>query len=137
MKSHARQPIRQYEFPFTEHTFNLFAETAEDGERISREHEAAAENRALAEAAQTPLFPPHVAHLRRTSPYRLRAGDLIQYEGQECPVIHVSDCAAVVAMEQAPREFSTIFGKRVCIQPKPRLVRISSNSLVPILNRAA
>jgi hypothetical protein len=75
--------------------------------------------------------------LRIASPYRLREGDIIRYEDQTCPVLRVTDCAAVVAMERPAREFTTIFGKQVRIQPKPRLVRISSNSTVPILNRKA
>jgi hypothetical protein len=73
--------------------------------------------------------------LQFASPYRLRAGDIIRLDGKPCPVIRVSDCAAVVEVERPAREFQTIFGKAVRIQPKPKLVRISSNSLVPILNR--
>ena len=65
----------------------------------------------------------------------LREGDLIEYAGQKCSVIRVSDCAAVVAVTKQPREFVTLFGVRVRIQPKPALVRISSESEVPILNR--
>jgi hypothetical protein len=34
-----------------------------------------------------------------------------------------------------PREFTTLFGVRVRIQPKPGLVRISPQSEVSILNR--
>jgi hypothetical protein len=34
-----------------------------------------------------------------------------------------------------PREFTTLFGVRVRIQPKPGLVCISPQSDVPILNR--
>jgi hypothetical protein len=34
-----------------------------------------------------------------------------------------------------PREFTTLFGVRVRIQPRPALVRISPQSDVPILNR--
>lgn len=67
--------------------------------------------------------------------YRLRPGDLIDYSGQHCRVIRVSDCAAVIAITRPPREFTTLFGVRVRIQPKPALVRISSNSEIPILNR--
>ena len=70
-----------------------------------------------------------------THPYRLRAGDLIQYEGQRCPVIRVSECAAVIAVTRPPRDFTTLFGMRVRIQPKPALVRISPNSETQILNR--
>ena len=67
--------------------------------------------------------------------FRLRPGDLIRLDGQPCPVVRVTDCAAVVAVAQPAREFVTRFGKRVRLQPKPALVRISPNSAIPILNR--
>ena len=67
--------------------------------------------------------------------FRLRAGDLIAYAGQSCRVLRVTDSSAVVAIARPPREFTTLFGKRVQIQPKPTLVRISPESEVPILNR--
>ena len=67
--------------------------------------------------------------------YRLRPGDTIHYAGQPCQVLRVTDCSAVVAIARPPREFTTIFGQRVHIQPKPALVRISPDSEVPILNR--
>ena len=70
-----------------------------------------------------------------TNSFRLRAGDLIRYEGQPCRVLRVNDCAAVVAITKAAREFTTLFGVRVRIQPKPGLVRISANSETEILNR--
>ena len=65
----------------------------------------------------------------------LRAGDLIEYAGQHCRVLRVSDCAAVVVVARPARDFVTLFGVRVRIQPKPSLVRISCESEVPILNR--
>jgi hypothetical protein len=68
-------------------------------------------------------------------PFRLRAGDVIQLDGQPCRVIRVTDCSAVVAVTKPPREFTTLCGVRVRIQPKPGLVRISPDSEVPILNR--
>ena len=68
-------------------------------------------------------------------PFRLRAGDVIRLVGQPCRVLRVSDCSAVVAVTKQPREFTTLFGVRVRIQPKPALVRISPQSDVPILNR--
>ena len=71
-----------------------------------------------------------------TTTFRLRAGDLIRYEGKPCRVLRVSDCAAVVAVTKAAREFTTLFGVRVRIQPKPGLVRISPNSETEILNRS-
>jgi hypothetical protein len=67
--------------------------------------------------------------------FRLRAGDLIQFAGQSCRVVRVTDSSAVVAVTRPPREFTTLFGVAVRIQPKPSLVRISPNSEVPILNR--
>ena len=67
--------------------------------------------------------------------FRLRAGDLIQYEGQPCRVLRVSDSSAVVALTRPAREFQTVFGVRVRIQPKPAVVYISPNSEIPILNR--
>ena len=67
--------------------------------------------------------------------FRLRAGDLIAYAGQSCRVLRVTDSSAVVAITKPPREFVTLFGVRVRIQPKPALVRISPNSEIPILNR--
>ena len=70
-----------------------------------------------------------------THPFRLRAGDLVQLDGQPCPVVRVNDCAAVVAVTRPAREFITLLGKRVRFQPKPALVRISPNSEIPILNR--
>ena len=69
------------------------------------------------------------------NPFRLRGGDVVRYGGQHCPVICVSDCAAVIAMTKPPREFTTLFGVSVRIQPKPALVRISPQSEIPIINR--
>ena len=67
--------------------------------------------------------------------FRLRAGDVIQFHGQPCPVLRVSECCAVVAVAKPRREFTTLFGKRVSLQPKPALVRISPDAELPILNR--
>jgi len=70
-----------------------------------------------------------------TELFRLRAGDLIRYEGKPCRVLRVTESSAVVAVTKPAREFTTLFGVRVRIQPKPALVRISPESEVPILNR--
>ena len=67
--------------------------------------------------------------------FYLRAGDLIEYAGQRCRVIRVSDCAAVVAVTRPPRQFTTLAGKTVRLQPAPKLERISPDSPLPILNR--
>jgi hypothetical protein len=67
--------------------------------------------------------------------YTLRAGDMVEYAGQPCRVIRVSDSAAVVAVIRKPRRFVTRFDKVVSLQPSPKLERISPNSEIPILNR--
>ena len=66
--------------------------------------------------------------------FRLRAGDVIRFEGQPCRVVRVNDCASVVAVAKQPREFTTLFGVGVRIQPKAALVRISPDSEIEILN---
>ena len=66
---------------------------------------------------------------------RLRPGDVILFASQPCRVVRVSDCAAVLAVTRPVREFVTLFCRRVRLQPKPALVRISPNSECPILNR--
>jgi len=133
-RSKRRLPIPQHEFGFTPDTFGLMLETTLDGERIARERAEAERARQLAEAAQSALFAP-----TKTAPeshaYRLRAGDLVRYAGQPCQIVRVNDCAAVVAVARPAREFTTLCGVRVRIQPKPALVRISPQSEIPILSR--
>ena len=68
-------------------------------------------------------------------PFRLRPGDVIELDGKPCPIVRVTESAAVVAVAQAWREFTTLAGKTVQLQPGPKLVRISPNSDCPILNR--
>ena len=128
-------PIPQYEFAFAVVAFNLFSETTLDGERIAREQEEAERARCQAEAAQGALLSARRAPLKFASPYRLRPGDVVLFENQACPVLRVGDCAAVIAVAKPPKEFTTLFGKRVRIQPKPALVRIGSNSECRILSR--
>jgi hypothetical protein len=70
-----------------------------------------------------------------TNIYTLRAGDVVEYAGQPCRVIRVTDSAAVVAVVQKPRTITPRFGKPVTIQPAPKLERISATSALPILNR--
>jgi hypothetical protein len=129
-----RLPIPQHEFGLTPDTFSLMPETTLDGERIARERAEAERARQLAEAAQPALFAPRKT-APESHPYRLRAGDLVRYVGQPCNVVRVNDCAAVVAVLKPAREFTTLCGVRVRIQPKPALVRISPQSGIPILNR--
>ena len=67
-------------------------------------------------------------------PFRLRAGDVIRFDGRLCRVIRVNECAAVITMNRPTREFKTRFDKPVRFQPPPALFRISSNAEVEILN---
>ena len=67
--------------------------------------------------------------------FTLRAGDLVEYAGQPCQVIRVSESAAVIAVVQKPRTITPRFGKPVTIQPKPKHAWISPNSEIHILNR--
>jgi hypothetical protein len=71
-----------------------------------------------------------------TNTFTLRAGDVVEYAGQPCKVIRVSDCAAVVAVIQKPRTIVPRLGKPVTIQPAPKLERISPNAEIPILSRS-
>ena len=68
-------------------------------------------------------------------PLRLRAGDVIHFNGRLCRVLRVNDCAAVVLMNRPVRELKTRFDKPVRFQPPPAMFRISPQSEVPILNR--
>lgn len=68
-------------------------------------------------------------------PFRLRAGDVIRFNGRLCRVIRVNDCAAVVIMNRSVRDIKTRFDKPVRFQPPPALFRISPQSECEILNR--
>jgi hypothetical protein len=70
-----------------------------------------------------------------TNIFTLRAGDIVEYAGQPCQVLRVSESSAVVAVVQKKRTITPRFGKPVTIQPKPKLEHISPNSEIPILNR--
>jgi hypothetical protein len=57
MKRRKRHIAPQYEFRFAPDTFNLFAESTLDGERLAREREALDRARRQAADAQPSLFP--------------------------------------------------------------------------------
>ena len=78
---------------------------------------------------------PHYFTKLMTNSYTLRAGDLVEYACQPCRVIRVSESAAVIAIRKPARTFTTLSGKRVQFQPKPRTAYISPCSEVEILNR--
>lgn len=67
--------------------------------------------------------------------FRLRAGDVIRFNGRLCRVIRVNECAAVLIMNRPVRDFKTRFDKPVRFQPPPAMFRISPQSEVTILNR--
>jgi len=70
-----------------------------------------------------------------TNIYTLRAGDVVEYCGQPCRVIRVSESSAVIMVARPARTITPRFGKPVTIQPAPKLERISPNAEIPILNR--
>lgn len=70
-----------------------------------------------------------------THPHRLRSGDVIRFDNRLCRVVRVSDCSAVVLMNQPPRQFETRFRGPVKFTPPPKMFRISPNSEGEILNR--
>lgn len=133
-------PIPQHEFGFAPQAFNLIQETTTDGERLAHEPAQSEAAKTRADQAQAGLFcpaptplPARQAALMDST--RLRAGDVIRFDGKPCPVLRVNDCAAVVAVTRPPRQFTTLAGVTVRLQPKPSLVRISPNSETEILNR--
>ena len=67
--------------------------------------------------------------------YTLRPGDVVEYAGQPCQVVRVTESAAVIAVVQKPRTITPRFGKPVTFTPSPKLERISAQSEIPILNR--
>jgi hypothetical protein len=71
----------------------------------------------------------------KTHPHRLRAGDVIRYDGKLARIVRVNDCAAVVIMSRPVRKFETRFRGPVTFQPAPALFRISPQSECQILNR--
>ena len=68
-------------------------------------------------------------------PFRLRAGDVIRLNERLARVIRVSECSAVIIMNQRVRAFKTRFDKPVRFEQPPKLFRISPHSELPILNR--
>ena len=67
--------------------------------------------------------------------FRLRVNDVIRVNGRLGRVIRVTECAAVVLINQPTREFTTRFDKHVRFRSPPVIVRIAANSETEILNR--
>ena len=76
-----------------------------------------------------------LAWWRQEHPFRLRASDVVRYNGRLGLVIRVNECVAVVLMNRPERKFITRFDKPVRFQPPPFTIRISPNSEIEILNR--
>ena len=68
-------------------------------------------------------------------PFRLRVNDLLRLDGRVARVIRVTECAAVLLVNQPVRDFKTRFDKPVRFQPPPKFVRIAANSECEILYR--
>ena len=54
--------------------------------------------------------------------YTLRVGDMVEYAGQRCRIVRVTDCAAVVAVIQKPRTITPRFTRRRRHLEKIRLI---------------
>ena len=68
-------------------------------------------------------------------PFRLRVNDLLRVDGRMARVVRVTECAAVLLVNQPVRQFKTRFDKPVRFQPPPKIVRISANAASEILYR--
>jgi hypothetical protein len=79
---------------------------------------------------------PHFHQTMSTHIFRLQPGDIIKFDGEPCRVVRVSESAAIIAVRTPARTITPRFGPPVTIQPSPKLVRISPNSEIPILNRS-
>jgi len=88
----------------------------------------------LARAART-VPTTFISHFMILNLYTLRPGDVVEYAGQPCQVVRVTESAAVIAVVQKPRTITPRFGKPVTFTPSPKLERISAQSEIPILNR--
>ena len=68
-------------------------------------------------------------------PFKLRAGDVIKFNERLCRVLRVNECSAVVILNRPVRDFKTRFDKPVRFEQSPKLIHISPQSDLPILNR--
>ena len=68
-----------------------------------------------------------------THPHRLRAGDVIRYDGKLARIVRVNDCAAIAVMNRPVRQFETRFRGTVKFQPAPARLD-KTPSYVPFSN---
>ena len=66
---------------------------------------------------------------------QIREGDTVWFDRKPCLVRRITDCSAILEVPQERRQFSTIFGDLITIQPKPKTVRICATSELPIIPR--
>jgi len=76
-----------------------------------------------------------VVSLPPDHPFRLRVNDLLRVDGMMARVIRVTECAAVLLVNQRVRDFKTRFDKPVRFQPPPKITRMSANAECEILYR--
>jgi len=67
-------------------------------------------------------------------PFRLHAGDVFHFENRLCRVLRVNESEAVVLMNRPIREFKTRFDKPVRFFQPPKIIHISPQSEVEVLN---
>ena len=68
-------------------------------------------------------------------PFRLRVNDLLRVDGRMARVVRVTECAAVLLVNQPVRQFKTRFDKPVQFQPPPKIARMCANAEIEILYR--
>ena len=68
-------------------------------------------------------------------PFRLRVNDLLRVDGRMARVVRVTECAAVLLVNQPLRQFKTRFDKPVRFQPPPKITRMCANAEIEILYR--
>ena len=71
----------------------------------------------------------------RQYPFRLRVNDLLRVDGRMARVIRVTECAAVLLVNQPVRQFKTRFDKPVRFQQSPKIIRLSADADCEILYR--
>ena len=93
----------------------------------------ACSNRNFIDPNQTELF--GLVWFPPEHPFRLRVNDLLRIDDRMARVVRVTECAAVLLVNQSVRDFKTRFDKPVRFQPPPKITRMSANAECEILYR--
>jgi hypothetical protein len=64
---------------------------------------------------------------------RLQPGMVVLFNNAPATVVRVNDCSAAIRVSKPPKDFVTADGVQVHIESNNTLVRISPNSMIPIL----